>query len=185
MGITFYHQCKPYELDRGVVFRDMQTRATGTGVLSVGTATFDPGRYLPCHRHNCEEVIVILEGDAFVDVAGQRTPLKVYDSTHVPQGIPHRFVNASRTQHLTILWVYSVLDVERLVTDYTECMGAAPPEPGEDGYIAVRPRQLADLSHDELVARIATEVIAALRSHGMNKSEPLPGAPPHFDAEER
>jgi putative monooxygenase len=166
MAITIYDQCKPYELDKGVNFRDMQTSATGAGVLSVGTATFEPGRYLPCHRHNCEEVIVILEGDAWVDVAGQRIPMKVYDSSHVPQGVPHRFVNASKTKQLVILWIYSVADVARLVTHYSECMGDFPPEPGEDGYIAVRPGDAAGTPKEQLVSDITAQVMAALRSPG-------------------
>jgi len=163
MGITVFERTKPYELDRGVVFRDMQTRQTGTNVLSVGTATFEPARYLPCHRHNCEEVIVILEGDAFVDIAGTRTPMKVYDSSHVPEGVPHRFVNASKSERLMILWIYSVGDVARLVTHYSECMGDAPPEPGENGYIPTRPHHLPGATRDELVSRITAEVLAALR----------------------
>jgi len=166
MAITFFDRCKKYELDEGVLFRDMQTKETGTGVLSVGTATFDPGRYLPCHRHNCEEVIVILEGQAFVDLAGRRTPMKPYDSSHVPQGVPHRFVNASRQKGLTILWIYSVADVERLVTRYSECMGDFPPEPGEDGYIAVRPGGSAAMPKEQLVSQITAQVMAALRAAG-------------------
>lgn len=163
MGIVTFEQCRKYELDKGVLFRDMQTKETGTHTLSVGTATFQPGRYLPCHRHNCEEVIVILEGRAFVDVAGERTPMRPYDSSHVPEGVPHRFVNASKTEELMILWIYSVLDVARLITDYSECMGDSPPEPGEDGYVAVRP-DLTAMGREQLVSEITAQVMAALRS---------------------
>ena len=163
MAIIAFDQCRKYELDQGVLFRDMQTADTGTNVLSVGTATFQPARYLPCHRHNCEEAIVILEGDAFVDVAGKRTPMKPYDSSHVPQGVPHRFVNASKTRELMILWIYSVVDVARLVTSYSECMGDFPPEPGEDGYVATRPGGAPETQNEHLVSLITAQVMAALR----------------------
>jgi quercetin dioxygenase-like cupin family protein len=163
MGVTPYEACKTYELDVGVLFRDMQTKEQGTSILSVGTATFQPARYLPCHYHNCEEVIVILDGSAWVDVEGQRTPMKPFDSSHVPTGVPHRFVNASKTERLTILWIYSVVDVARLITHYSECMGDSPPEPGEDGYIPVRPRNMAELEQDQLVSKITQDVITALR----------------------
>lgn len=163
MGITRFSDCYSYELDQGVLFRDMQTKERGTRVLSVGTATFEPGRYLPCHRHNCEEVIVILEGEAFVDVKGERTFMKPYDSSHVPEGIPHRFVNASKSRPLTILWIYSVVDVARLITDYSECMGDQPPEPGEDGYLPIRVDRLASMEQDRLADEIAAQVISALR----------------------
>jgi quercetin dioxygenase-like cupin family protein len=163
MGITPFQDCKQYELDEGVIFRDMQTRESGTVSLSVGTATFAPGRYLPCHRHNCEEVIVILEGDAFVDVAGKRTPMKPYDSSHVPEGVPHRFVNASKSRELTILWIYSIADVDRLLTHYDECMGAGPPEPGEDGYVPCRPAHMSPTERQQLASRITAEVMNALR----------------------
>lgn len=164
MAIVAFERCPAYELDAGVLFRDMQTGKTGTQALSVGTATFEPGRYLPCHRHNCEEVIVILEGNAFVDVAGKRTAMKPYDSSLVPEGVPHRFVNASKTDELMILWIYSVVDVARLVTDYSECMGDDPPEPGEDGYVASRPCLPAPAGRERLVSEITAQVMAALRA---------------------
>jgi len=163
MGITRFDNCQALEIDQGVLFRTMQDKTTGTGVLSVGTATFKPGRYLPCHRHNCEEVIVILEGEAFVDIEGQRTAMRVYDSSHVPEGVPHRFVNASKSRELTILWIYSVVDVARLVTDYTECMADQPPEPGEDGYLRVRVDRSSQTEQSRLANEITAQVMAALR----------------------
>ena len=164
MTITRFDDCKKYELDKGVMFREMQTRETGTKVLSVGTATFQPGRYLPCHRHNCEEVIVILSGDALVDMSGQRTAMKPFDSSYVAEAAPHRFVNASKTDELTILWIYPIVNVERLLTDYRECMGAAPSEPGEQGYIPIRPESPADLQTETLVSQITAEVLQALKT---------------------
>ncbi len=106
---------------------------------------------------------MILEGNAFVDVAGQRTAMKVYDSSHVPEGVPHRFVNASKTAELTILWVYVVPHVERLVTDYSECMGSAPPEPGEDGYVVIRPDHV-EMARPGLVEEITARVVSELHA---------------------
>ena len=53
--------------------------------------------------------------------------MKVHDSSHVPEGVSRRLVNAFKTAPPTILWVDSVLGVERMVTHYGECMGSAPP----------------------------------------------------------
>jgi quercetin dioxygenase-like cupin family protein len=163
MSITPFDLCRTYELEKGILFRDMQGKVQGTNTLSVGTATFAPGRYLPCHRHNSEEVIVVLEGDAFVDVAGKRTSMKRYDSSLVPLGTPHRFVNASRESPLTILWIYAVTDVARYITHWRECMGSQPPEPGEEDDATLRVANLADMDREELIARITREVIEAIK----------------------
>jgi quercetin dioxygenase-like cupin family protein len=132
-AITRSAEAPVYELDRGVNFRNLAVKEMGTETISVGLATFEPGAYLPCHTHNCEESITVLEGEAYVDVAGARSLVKPYDTSHVPTGVPHRFVNASRTAKMTILWVYASADVDRIIQPYARCMGDKPPEPGEEG----------------------------------------------------
>jgi hypothetical protein len=39
MSITPFDPCRTYELDKGILFHDMQGKADGTNTLSVGTAT--------------------------------------------------------------------------------------------------------------------------------------------------
>lgn len=124
MSISRSKTAKRYELDKGVDFQDMAVKSLGTEGISVGLATFAPGAWLPCHTHNCEESITILEGSAYCDVAGKRFKLGPYDTSHVPAGIPHRFVNASQEEKMLMLWVYASADVERIIQDTQRCMGA-------------------------------------------------------------
>lgn len=124
MSISRSKTAKRYELDKGVDFQDMAVKSMGTENISVGLATFAPGAWLPCHTHNCEESITILEGAAYCDVAGKRFKLGPYDTSHVPAGIPHRFVNGSREEKMVMLWVYAAADVERIIQDTKLCMGA-------------------------------------------------------------
>jgi quercetin dioxygenase-like cupin family protein len=123
VAISRSKTAKKYKLDTGVEFQDMAVKSLGTQGISVGLATFAPGALLPCHIHNCEESITILEGTAYCDVQGKRYKLVPYDTSHVPAGIPHRFVNASRRRTMVMLWVYASADVERVIQDVHRCMG--------------------------------------------------------------
>jgi putative monooxygenase len=121
MGIIHYDQVEAYEYDKGVWVRKLAVPETGSKLISVGTATFDPGASLPCHFHNCEESITILEGKAFVEVNGERIPMKPYDTSHMVVGVPHRFINASKSRKMTILWVYASANMGRILVDPEKC----------------------------------------------------------------
>jgi putative monooxygenase len=127
--ITKYKEIAPFEMDEGVKFHDMMMKEMGPKTIIVGLATFEPGKWLPCHIHNVEESVTILKGNAFCDVEGVRTALEPYDTSFIPANIPHRFVNASVTEELIILWAYSQIDeslkhvdVERIIVDTDLCM---------------------------------------------------------------
>lgn len=123
MGVIHSDQAESYKYDRGIWVKKLAVPETGTQSISVGIATFEPGASLPCHIHHCEESITIIEGEAFVDVAGERTRMRAYDTSHVPAGTPHRFLNASQTEKMSILWVYASTDMGRTLVDPEECRG--------------------------------------------------------------
>jgi len=123
MGIVYSDQVEPYEYDQGIWVKKLAVPETGTESISVGVATFDPGASLPCHIHHCEESITIIEGEAFVEFAGQRIWLKPYDTSHMPAGTPHRFLNASASKKMSILWVYASPDMGRSLVDPDQCAG--------------------------------------------------------------
>lgn len=114
--INKYKEIKPFELDDGVLFHEMMMEDMGPKTLTVGLATFEPGKGLPCHIHNVEEIVTILKGTAFIDVEGVRSKGVAYDTSFIPANIPHRFVNASDTEELVILWTYSQIneDIEHV-----------------------------------------------------------------------
>ena len=126
MGIRHFDQIESYEYDKGVRVKKLAVPETGTRSISVGIATFDPGVALPCHIHGCEESITIIEGEAFVEFGGQRVRLKPYDTSHMLAGIPHRFINASATEKMSILWVYASTDMGRTIVEPEACSGRLP-----------------------------------------------------------
>ncbi|RSL33130.1 cupin domain-containing protein [Salibacterium salarium] len=127
--ISKYKDVEPFELDEGVYFHNMATKDTGTKTIVSGLATFEPGAGLPCHVHNVEESVTVIEGEAFCDVKGVRSFVQKFDTSFIPPDVPHRFVNVSSTERLVILWVYSQVntslqsvDIERITVKSDRCM---------------------------------------------------------------
>ena len=46
-----------------------------------GITEFGPGAAIPFHSHNCEESVVLLEGEAVLDIGGQEYPVKPFETT--------------------------------------------------------------------------------------------------------
>ncbi len=67
----------------------------GAGKFTSGMTRFPAGQRIPLRSHNCDEQVMLLEGEGEgeVEVEGKRTPLKRHDSVFIPEGIPHRFLN--------------------------------------------------------------------------------------------
>lgn len=85
----------------------------GNGVTT-GMTTFAPGTAIPLHTHNVEETVTILDGEATAIVGDERFDLAPYDTTWVPSGVPHCFVNRGATA-MRILWVYGGRNVTRTI----------------------------------------------------------------------
>jgi quercetin dioxygenase-like cupin family protein len=84
--------------------------------ITTGITRFPAGQKVPMHSHNCDEQVTLLDGEAQVEMDGQLTPVKKYDTTFIPGGKPHRFINTGDGP-LTILWVY---DTDRVTRTFTE-----------------------------------------------------------------
>jgi mannose-6-phosphate isomerase-like protein (cupin superfamily) len=93
------------------------TRARGAEVFLSGQTLFAGGAAIPLHLHNCPESVVILEGDAVVEIDGREHAVGRFDTTYVDAGVPHRFRNASDTEPLRILWTYASVDATRTLVD--------------------------------------------------------------------
>ena len=93
------------------------TRARGARVFLNGQTLFDGGAGIPLHVHNCPESVVILEGDAIVEIDGQEHVLTTFDTTYVDANVPHRFRNASDTEPMRILWTYASVDATRTIVE--------------------------------------------------------------------
>jgi quercetin dioxygenase-like cupin family protein len=85
-----------------------------------GITEFAPGAAIPFHSHNCEESVVLLEGDAMLDIGGKEFPVKPFETTWIPPNVSHRFRNLSATLPMKILWIYASTQATRTVTETGE-----------------------------------------------------------------
>ncbi len=103
----------------GVETKPLLMESNGAGAFVSGISTFPPGAGLRLHTHNTEEMVVLLEGEATVEVGDRRYDIVPYDTTHVAAGIAHRFVNRG-SGPMRILWVYGGRHVTRTFADTGE-----------------------------------------------------------------
>jgi len=92
------------------------TRKCGsTGVIN-GITEFAPGARIGVHFHNCEESVMVLEGDAIAEIDGERHHLRAGDTTWLPTGVPHRFLNESESL-VRIFWTYATVEATRTMVE--------------------------------------------------------------------
>ena len=89
----------------------------GATTFITGYTEFGPGVEIPFHSHNCEESVVLMEGDAILDIDGQEYRLKTHDVTFIPPNVSHRFRNMSKTVGMKILWIYADVRATRTLTE--------------------------------------------------------------------
>jgi quercetin dioxygenase-like cupin family protein len=80
--------------------------------FTTGFTKFPAGSAAPMHYHNCDEQVTIIEGEAEAEIEGVKSLLKARDSTFIPAGKPHRFINVG-SDPLVILWIYDAEHVTR------------------------------------------------------------------------
>ena len=91
------------------------TKHRGAEVFLNGMTQFEPGAGIPLHTHNCPESVVILQGNAVVEIDGEEHELSTWDTTYVDADVPHRFRNASDTEPMRILWTYGSVQATRTI----------------------------------------------------------------------
>jgi quercetin dioxygenase-like cupin family protein len=107
-------------LDRGGAIKTVPLvtveSSGGEAKFTTGMSVYPVGSGAPFHSHNCDEEVVILEGEAEVEVDGKVTALRQYDTAYVPSPTIHRYRNTGTTP-LRILWIYSASRVTRTFAD--------------------------------------------------------------------
>jgi putative monooxygenase len=83
------------------------TPRVGSKQMLNGITAIAPGKAIGLHAHNCEESVIVLEGQGMVELDGVDHPVGTFDTTWVPAGVAHRFKNTSDAQPLRIFWTYA------------------------------------------------------------------------------
>jgi quercetin dioxygenase-like cupin family protein len=104
----------------GATTTPLVTRKLGATGFINGITEFAPGAVIPFHSHNCEESVMLLEGEAMLDINGAEHPLAQFDTTWIPPNVTHRFRNVSKTAPMKILWTYASMDATRTLAESGE-----------------------------------------------------------------
>lgn len=97
----------------GASTTQMVTPACGASSFLNGFTDIPPGAAIPLHFHNCEESVLIVQGTASVEIAGEMFSAGTGDVTWLPSDVPHRFINPSSTDTLRIFWTYASVNATR------------------------------------------------------------------------
>jgi len=124
MGVVRGKDAPSYEVDKGVRFQDLVVKTMGSLGIGAALATYAPSALSPGGVFNSEASMTVLEGEGYLDVLGKRYKLGPADTAHVPAQIPHRVVNASRTERMVLLCVYGTVGVKRYARNDVVCMGS-------------------------------------------------------------
>ncbi len=122
-------QLKSYDRGNGASTIPLVTAKLGSSSFINGITTFGLGAAIAFHSHNCEESVMLLEGDAMLDIYGDSIPIQPLDTTWIPASVSHRFRNLSQTSPMKIFWTYARADATRTIT-----------ETGETNFISVEHR---------------------------------------------
>lgn len=110
-------EIKTHERGGGARTTPLVTTSVGATSFINGMTTFAPGAAIPFHSHNCEESVILLEGEAMLDIYGESVPVQPLDTTWVPADVSHRFRNLSDTRPMKIFWTYGRADATRTLTE--------------------------------------------------------------------
>jgi quercetin dioxygenase-like cupin family protein len=87
--------------------------------FTMGITTFPPGTSIRLHSHNTIEQVTVIEGEGVAVINGEEVPAQPYDTTQMPPGEFHRFINTGNSV-MRILWVYGSTQVTRTFADTGE-----------------------------------------------------------------
>ena len=101
--------------------------------LEVWLQTVEPGAGTPMHRHDCEEVIVILEGSGTCSIGDRTLPFTADSTLIIPRDAVHQLVNTGTTP----IRLVGILGAAPVTVRTAE--GAPIPLPWQAAYSAATP----------------------------------------------
>lgn len=104
----------------GASTTQMVTPDCGAAAFLNGFTDIPPKAAIPLHFHDCEESVLVVSGQATVEVDGEMFSASAGDVTWLPSGVPHRFINPSETETLRIFWTYASVAATRTLVETGE-----------------------------------------------------------------
>lgn len=75
---------KKHDRGGGASTTPLVTKGLGASAFITGYTEFAGGAKIPFHFHNCEESVLLIEGNAIFDIDGNEFPIKPQDVTFIP-----------------------------------------------------------------------------------------------------
>ena len=110
-------ECRVKDRGGGIRTTPLVTAAVGSREMLNGITTLDPLAAVPLHIHNCEESVLVLDGEACAHIDGVETDLHPGDTSWIPSNVPHFFRNLSTTEPMSIFWTYASIDATRTIIE--------------------------------------------------------------------
>jgi quercetin dioxygenase-like cupin family protein len=104
-------------MPNGAAIRALVDKASCGARIKTNTVSFPAGHAVEFHRHDCNEMIVVLAGACAVEIEGTpQTRLKPLDTVSVAAGTWHRFLSLDDAP-FTLLAIYDNERVARTLRD--------------------------------------------------------------------
>ena len=91
-------------------------KATGSGSVSMGLLTLEPGGELPPHTHLVEDCMIVLEGNGILVVGDKEYEVHKGQALIAPANTRHTIRNRS-DKPFTIVYAWPAHNVERFVVE--------------------------------------------------------------------
>ncbi len=117
-----FDQAEPVSRGQGIESIRLTPAPLDGQEFTMGVTTFPPGTSIRLHSHNTVEQVTVLEGEGVAVIDGEEIPARPYDTTQIPPGEFHRFINTGEGI-MRILWVYGSTEVTRTFADTGETVG--------------------------------------------------------------
>jgi quercetin dioxygenase-like cupin family protein len=118
-GFIRFDEAEPVERGNGITSIRLTPEPLDGQGFTMGVTSFPPGASIRLHSHNTIEQVTVIEGEGLAELNGELVPAKPWDTTQIPPGEFHRFINNS-DGIMRILWVYGSTDVTRTFADSGE-----------------------------------------------------------------
>ena len=103
---------KPIKRFGSVKTKIFVNKKKGSKSMISGITTIPKNYSINLHYHNCEEAVIVLQGNAVAEINKKKYKLKEGDVSWIPPKVPHRFFNTQK-RNLKIYWTYANINATR------------------------------------------------------------------------